>query len=127
MRPSNYHFQYGMFAMSHLISIYLFNDLQHRYFIFVCRFPFNAKNPFGFLIALALQYIMFSYAAKIAAGVLALAIGLYLYTIAMSKCVKQNLIAMSQSFRSKSQSKTARPFIRDQFIEYIKCYSSVRR
>lgn len=87
------------------------------------RFPFDWKNPIGFCIAAVLQCTMYTTGVKISACTVATAIGLYLYEIAMSKCIKQSLCAIGQSIRSKAEPE----LLEQQFIEYIELDSKVKR
>lgn len=70
---------------------------------------------------------MISYALKIGTCIVALGIGSYLYFIAMSKCIKQNLFAVSQRCRLEIESEAERKLIWNQIIEYIEFDSSVKR
>lgn len=71
-------------------------------------FPFHWRNPFGFLAALMLELVMLSTALKIGCCALILAIGVYFYTIAFSKCIKQNLFAIGQSCRFETEEELIR-------------------
>lgn len=74
-------------------------------------------------MAITLQYIIFTYAMKVGACVITLAIGLYLYVIAMSECIKQILFAISQSTRTEAEQN----LIQEQLIEYIEFDANVKR
>lgn len=91
----------------------------------VQRFPFDCKHLIGFISAVAMQYVMLSCTLKISASGVSLPIGCTLYFFAMSKCIKQNLFAISQSCPFKTD--RSQKLIRDQFIEYIEFDSSVKR
>lgn len=92
------------------------------------RFPFEWKNPFGFLIAFALQYIMLSFALKIGVCVLALAIGLYVYAMAAAKCINKNLLDISRSCRLNGVGiESDRKIIWDRLVGHIEYDSSMKR
>lgn len=78
----------------------------------------------GFIIAITMQYSMLSYTIKIGACALNFAIGAYLYLIAMSKCIKQNLFAICRNTRSKDGGEQ---ILIQPLIEYIEFYSRVKR
>lgn len=89
----------------------------------VCRFPFDWKNPFGFFMATTLQYILASYGLFIGVCILALAIGVYLFGNAMSKCIKEILFAISEH----SNAEIDRSVLLEQFIEFIQYHSRVKQ
>lgn len=64
------------------------------------------------------QCVMLSYMAFIAACVLALTMGSYLYFVASSECIKGSLLAIDQS---------ANQNIFEQFIEFIEFHSLVKQ
>lgn len=120
MQLLNYYFPFGMrYFLIHFSPYFAVSNML----FFFERLPFDYKNPVGFLTSIAMQYIMFSYAMKIGTCVIALAIGFYLYLIAMQKCIKQNLAAIERHIQSKTEQK----FIRNQLIEYIQFDSKVKR
>lgn len=57
------------------------------------------------------------------ACILALSVGFYLYAMAMCKCIKQNLFAVSRN----SQVKIKRAHIGEQLIEFIGFHSRVKQ
>lgn len=89
----------------------------------LCRFPFVWRNPFGFLIAIVIQYTMISYASMIGACVIAFALGFYLYTIAMTKCIKGSLFSINRN----AQLKIKRKCIFKQLVEFIEFHSKVKQ
>lgn len=70
-----------------------------------------------------MQYIMLWYACMIGACVMSLGIGLYLYAIAASRCIKEICFAVSQS----AEIKTERKHIRPQLIEFMQTHSHVKQ
>lgn len=85
--------------------------------------PFDWKSSFGFLITMAVQYLMFVWMVMIGACVAVLVIGFYVYVIAMSKCIKQILSAIDKSLRVK----TNRKRIGVQLIEFIEFHTQVKQ
>lgn len=61
----------------------------------------------------------------IASCIIVLAIGIFLYAMAMIKCIKQNLFAVSQSIRSETE--IEQKLVWKQLIEYMEFDSSVKR
>lgn len=72
-----------------------------------------------------IQYIMLKYALKVAACILALSIGFYLYAMAMCKCIRQKLFAIGQNSKASARIKHIR--IWDQLIEFIEFHSRVKQ
>lgn len=85
--------------------------------------PFDWKNPCGFLAAIAILYGMLTCVALIGGSVLILAIGFYIYQLAVSKCIKENLCAIEESSRIK----TERQLIRGQLIEFIEFHTKAKQ
>lgn len=90
---------------------------------FIRRFPWNWKNPFGFLIAIAIQNALFSYALMIGACLVAFGIGAYLYEIAVSNCIKGSLFAINRN----TQAKADQSILLEQFIEFLKLHSNAKQ
>lgn len=86
---------------------------------FVTRFPFDWQHPIGYIIAIAIQYVMLSYTLLIGAFVSILFIESFIYVIAMGKCVKTSLFAVGQRMDVKSG-------VLQQFIEFIEFDSHVK-
>lgn len=107
------------------IFIPVLRTIQLIFFSVIWRYPFDWRNPFGFSMALATLYVMLSYILQVGTCAIALGMGLYLYAIAMSECIKQNLLAISQCCRSKTESD--KKLVWEQFIEYIGFDSSAKR
>lgn len=77
----------------------------------------------GYTVALGIQFVILSYAMTIAASDMALAIGSYLYAIAASKCIKQDLMDISQSARDKRDQNR----IRKQIFKFIDFHTRVKQ
>lgn len=88
-----------------------------------CRFPFDWRNPLGYLIALALQCVVVSYLLLVGSCGMALAIGSYLYFMASNKCIKGNLLSINQWTGGNKNSQQ----ISNQFIEFIQFHSRVKQ
>ena len=86
------------------------------------RFPFDWKSPVRFLIAIGIHYVMLLYAIMIGACVLALAIGSYLYIIALNKCMKESLNVINQTTHDKIN----RIGIGKRLSEFIELHSNVK-
>lgn len=84
------------------------------------RLPFDHKNPFGFVAAIAVMYATFSYLILIGACTMIAAIEFYVYSTAMSECIKQNLCSINQRT-------TENYIILEQFIEFIKFHADVKQ
>lgn len=88
------------------------------------RFPFNWQNPFGFSIAIAMQYAMLTYEFAIAAPLLSVPIASYLYGIALNKIIKGSLFAINRSIRAE---KTDQFSFLKQIVEFIDVHSSANQ
>lgn len=71
------------------------------------------------MVAMAIQYAMFSRGEMIGACALTLAIGSYLYAIAISKCLKASLFAINRNAKSKAN----RRHLLEQIIEFLDMHS----
>lgn len=88
-------------------------------FIQIQRLPFDWKNPFNFLIAIAIQCAMLLCGLSIGSCVLAFTIGSYFYAIGLSKTVTGILF----SFNRNIQSKADRSILLEQLIEFLGFHS----
>lgn len=89
----------------------------------ICRFPFDWQNPFGFAMAIAIQYAMISYGLTIGGCVLVLAISAFFYGIAVSKCIKISLFTIQRS----AQTKIDQSILLQQMIELFEMHSSAKQ
>lgn len=87
------------------------------------RFPFDWKNPVGFLIAISIQYTMFKYGSRICTCFFALSIGSQLYAIALSKAIKGSLLSINQN----NQAKSDEPILLEQINEFIELHSNAQQ
>lgn len=87
------------------------------------RLPFDWRNPYGFMIALGIQYVMFLYMAMIGGNIFILPVGSFLYAIAMTKCIKGSLFAIG---RSGDTNQTTGPIL-EQLAEFIEFHSHVKQ
>lgn len=116
----SYHFQCGEYDILSQSCYLIISVIMH---ISMLRVPFNWKSPIGFLIAMTVQCTIITYMAMIGACVLAVAIGSYFYTMAASKCIKENLFTVTENCRDKSK----RKLIRVQLIEFIDFHTQVKQ
>lgn len=87
-----------------------------------CRLPFDWKTPPGYLVAIAIQYTMISYAAIIGSSVTTFGIGTYLYVIASCECIKENLLSMRMTNGNDANGESV-----EQLIEFIQFHSLVKQ
>lgn len=85
------------------------------------RFPFDWKNPFGYLIAVITEYMIVMSSVLTAGSALTCGIGFYLFIIAMSKNIKANLRSMDRKADRKR-----RNHILKQLIEFLAFHSRVK-
>lgn len=89
----------------------------------VRRFPFDWRNPHGFLIAVVMEYVIFSYEFAIAALVIAMAIASYVYCTAFCKIIRESLISIKQ----RAHAKIDRPEFLKQIVEFFDVHSSAKQ
>lgn len=89
----------------------------------VCRLPFNWRNPFGFLIAIAIHCTLFWHVTMIGACLVSFAIGCYCFAIATIKLVKVSLLSIGQRIGVKRK----QTLNLNQLIEYIELHSYVKK
>lgn len=87
------------------------------------RFPFDWKNPWGYLIAVGIQYIGHGYILLVTACVLIYGIGGYMLSIALSKSIKVNLYSINQNAGDENH----RKYLMEQFIEFFECHSRMKQ
>lgn len=87
------------------------------------RFPFNWKNPVGFLVAISIQYTITAYGLTFCACVFGLAVGCFLYVIALNKIIKASLFNFSQNTRAKID----QIILLEQLIEFIELHSGAKQ
>lgn len=75
------------------------------------------------MVAMAVQYTMFSCGMKIGACALVFASGAYFYGIAISECIKMSLFAINENAKSK----TNRCHLLEQIIEFLKLHSGAQQ
>lgn len=88
------------------------------------RFPFDWQNPFGFLVAIALQYALTTYTFMIASPIIAMAIASHLYAIALSKVIKGSIFFINRSAQAK---KTDQSICLEQIVEFLELHSSAKQ
>lgn len=87
------------------------------------RFPFPWKNPYGFFIAVAIQYIMLTGVLMMASCVLTLSTGFFSLVLTMAKVIKQSL----RSINRNSKKKKNRTAISNQITRFIRYHSMVKQ
>lgn len=65
----------------------------------IIRFPFNSKNPIGFLFALAIQYIMLLNIFYFGSCLMCTGIGCYLFGSLLANDIKGYLYSINQSIK----------------------------
>lgn len=74
------------------------------------------------MVAGAIEYGMFSYSVWICACYALLVVEYFLYAMAMTECIKQNLTCIKQCGATEEQSE-----LLEQFNEYIEFYSRAKQ
>lgn len=90
------------------------------------RLPFDWRNPFGYFIAMVIEYAIASYAMTLGALTVATGVGAYLYMIASSKCIKVSLFSIGRRATTiYDDDQTHRTL--DHFVEFIQFHSFVKQ
>lgn len=83
------------------------------------RLPIDWRSPLGYLVVMASVQIEVFYMMLIAACVIALGVGAYLYVVASCKCIKGSLFAIGRSGNRNN--------FFDQFNEFIQFHTRVKQ
>lgn len=65
------------------------------------RLPFDWKNPIGYFLAVALQYIVSTYIFFMAAGLTSFAIGIYLIGLAATKEIRNQIQEINKNLKTE--------------------------
>lgn len=120
MRLLNYQLHCGEIIADILM---LKNQFEYIFDYTIQRLPFDWQNPFGYLIANIIYYILILYELMIGACVISFGFGSYLVGIAMSKSIKSSLYSIDQSIRVKSE----KNLLFDQLTEFIQLHSITKQ
>lgn len=126
-----FHYGFGKWririATSILVSFRLYSDFWMQYDFYVTRwllrYPFDWKNPFGFLICAALQYRMILHSLRLLACVLSLALGAFLFAISMVKELKSELITINEMAKRKK----TRPGVAKKLYNFLEVHTDLKR
>ena len=88
-----------------------------------CRFPFDWKNPIGYLIACTLQFILLIYLFHAAAFCVSIEIASYLLLISLTKDIKNTVYDMNSS---QSDTKLRSTFLK-QICEFVQFHANAKR
>lgn len=106
------------------ISYKLFERMQCNFFLsFNWRFPFNWKNPTGYLLAFILMYILYMHFFYFLTSCFLFGCGVYILITALTKDIKNKLKAFSDIVGSKRKKKMNPKRI----VGFIEFHSSVKR
>lgn len=77
------------------------------FFYFKKRFPFDPNNPFGYLIAVIIEYIILSYEFLMNACFLGLLTGTFWVVISVTKDIQCILHSINGKAKAKAKAKNA--------------------
>lgn len=66
------------------------------------RFPFGTKTPIGYLLAVALQYVMTTYHFLVLANVTSFGISCILFILSLAKDIRDNSVTINECVKNKS-------------------------
>lgn len=89
----------------------------------LARFPFDWKNPRGFLMAAIITYAIAQIAITYAAYLIAYGVGMNLYIVAFTEDIKRHLRAMNEGIKAGAN----RTDINRQIAEYIQIHSDSKQ
>lgn len=124
LKKSNF---YGEINPSLATAIYLFlkfNFKAHILFSLYKRIPFNWQNPFGYSVALILQFIFISYLLHYIACFVTLAFGAYLFATSINRSMKDNLHSISKIAKER---KTKESDIFEQLSTFIHGHADIKQ
>lgn len=99
-------------------------EFLHSFHCTFKRFPFATNNPIGYLIAFAIEYIMFGYGFFAIACTLALGIGAFWFAITASKEIRLIL----HSINDEAHAKKRQPNKTKELIsKYVDIHSAVKQ
>lgn len=87
------------------------------------RFPFDCKNPVGYLIAIYMQYNMIWYMFYVIASLVSLGIGAFIYSVMGTDEIKRYLNSVNEyAMRKKNHLKSLK-----QLAEYVDYHSEMKQ
>lgn len=89
----------------------------------IWRFPFNVRNPMGYLIASVFQLTKLTFTLFLVANILTFGIGCYLIGITATKEIKNTLQIADKKLRLKKE----RPLAMKRFTDLIKWHSIIKQ
>lgn len=93
------------------------------WYLRICsRFPFDTKNPIGYVIAVIVQYICQKLLLMFGATLICFGIGIFLFTMALVNDVKSSLMNVQRSANTRNHRAALMHF--SNFFQY---YSDARR
>lgn len=90
----------------------------------MCRFPFDTKNPIGYLIAVTFEYMQITYEFFLLANLLSLAIGSFSYAMSINKDIKCVLFSMN-AYATNKENQFQTTLIK--FAEFVEEQSATKR
>lgn len=90
---------------------------------FPCWFPFNWKNPFGYLVACALQYILIRYLFIFVVFCVYFEIGFYFLLVSIADDIKRCIKSLNQNAKSKRK----RLKLSKEFGDFIQFHSHTKQ
>lgn len=95
-------------------------------FIALERFPFDWRNPIGYLIVVTFEYIIYFYVCLIIACILGLEIGAYLFGISATKDIQRILHIIKINYEAQKYGIQASDLMK-LFAEFINVHGSVKQ
>lgn len=108
-----------------LLAFYPVHIMKHDLYVthWLWRYPFDWKNPFGFLICAALQYRMILHTLRLVASVLSLALGTFLFAISSVKDLKCELVSINEMAKRKK----TRLGVARKLYNFLEIHSDLKR
>lgn len=89
-----------------------------------CRFPFDWKNPWGFLLTAIITYTLAQFALTYAAHLIAHGIGMNLFIVALIEDVKLSLFELNDGIKSGSMNRLQ---IHQKISDYIQFHCDAKQ
>ena len=105
------------------IHFFILNFIDFNLFFKIRRFPFDWKNPLGFLLATSLEFVMLFFSSRYLACFLILGFGMFMYGLSFAK----DMIAELHSINKWAKAKKSETNILKRLIEIVIMHTDMKR
>lgn len=87
------------------------------------RFPFDSKQPFGYIVGFTFQSLLALYLCKISAVFTAIGLGIFLLTLSVAEDINDDLISINKNAKNKKK----RVLALKQLNEFVQYHSDAKQ